>query len=102
MRAAHGCIVPSRFENQCRVPVEAMSVGIPVLVSDIAAFREACGQAAFYFSLDNPKELAHHIAALLADPSLRQTAGEAGLERVGAMQPSEAAEHILSAFEAGA
>ncbi|HEV8420322.1 MAG TPA: glycosyltransferase, partial [Actinomycetota bacterium] len=55
------CIVPSRFENKSRVPVEAMAMGAPVIASDLVTFRESCGDTALYFDLAHPHpQLAEH------------------------------------------
>jgi glycosyltransferase involved in cell wall biosynthesis len=49
--------------------VEAMSLGTPVVVSDIPIFREIGGAAAGFFPADDPAALAHEIR-LLEDPAL--------------------------------
>jgi glycosyltransferase involved in cell wall biosynthesis len=99
MHEAVGCIIPSRFENQSRVPVEAMSQGSPVVASDVPAFREACGDAALYFALDEPSTLAAHAERLLRDPDLRDERVRAGRNRVGSLSPLSASERILESLE---
>ena len=44
--------------------VEAMSIGTPVVVSDIPIFHEIGGQAALYASPDSPKEFVQHVRQL--------------------------------------
>jgi glycosyltransferase involved in cell wall biosynthesis len=95
MRRARGCVMPSRFENQSRVPVEAMACGTPVLVASIPSFHEACGEAALYFQVDNPKELAAHLRNVLASDGDHRRLRQAGLERVGAMEHGSASERVL-------
>ena len=47
--------------------VEAMSRGIPVVVSDIEIFREIGGQAAVYFNQNNPTDFAAAVKMLEAN-----------------------------------
>lgn len=62
--------------------VEAMSVGTPVVVSDIPIFHEIGSSAALYASPESPEEFAHHILSLTdahywnlkSQESLRQSA----------------------------
>jgi glycosyltransferase involved in cell wall biosynthesis len=99
MARARGCVIPSRFENASRVPVEAMSLGIPVIVSEIPSFREACGDAALYFDLDDPDGLADHIRSIKCDASLRSERTRAGYERLTTLDATSASEQILSSIE---
>lgn len=48
-------------------PLEAMSVGCPVITTDIPGAREAYGDAAIFFSPTNENHLAECIKALLDD-----------------------------------
>ena len=53
------CFVhPSRYEGFGLPPVEAMTLGCPIVVADLPAVREACGEAAIYVSPDDPAALA--------------------------------------------
>ena len=47
-------IFPSLYEGFGLPPIEAMSCGCPVLVSDIPVLHEVCGDAATYFDPYNP------------------------------------------------
>jgi glycosyltransferase involved in cell wall biosynthesis len=100
MRRSVACVTPSRFENPGRVPMEAMAAGTPVLASDVPAFREACGDAAWFFPLSRPDELAAMMKDLLQRPTLRKPMIEAGLARVEAMPPETAAARMLASLEA--
>jgi glycosyltransferase involved in cell wall biosynthesis len=94
------CIVPSRFENKSRVPVEAMAARAPVIASDLVTFRESCGEAALYFDLAHPHpQLAEHMQRLLNDEGLRRRLGEQGASRVGAIRDTEATEQIVASLE---
>jgi glycosyltransferase involved in cell wall biosynthesis len=99
LRSAQGCIAPSRFENLSRVPGEAMSVGTPVIASDIASFREASGDAALYFPLDRPAELARHMRSVMRDAGLRAELGAKGEARVSSLDTGKSSAQILTALE---
>lgn len=56
------CLVSaSRMEGFGIPPLEAMSVGCPVIVSDIPVFREIYDNAAVYFNQNEPKSVAETI-----------------------------------------
>jgi D-inositol-3-phosphate glycosyltransferase len=95
MRRARGCVMPSRFENQSRVPVEAMACGTPVLAASVPSFHEACGEAALYFAVDRPQELAALLRTVLDSDGEHRRLRQAGLERVGAMEHGSASERVL-------
>jgi glycosyltransferase involved in cell wall biosynthesis len=99
MRRSVACVTPSRFENPGRVPVEAMAMSAPVLSADVPASREVCADAAWYFSLSRPDELAAMMKDLLERPALRDPMIEAGRARVRGMTPISAAEQILASVE---
>jgi glycosyltransferase involved in cell wall biosynthesis len=98
MTAAVGCVVASRFENQSRVPVEAMAAGAPVLASRITAFEEALGDVALSFGTGRAHELSDLMRRLMEDPGLRDRMRAAGLARVAATPPGSASEAILAAI----
>ena len=64
-------VFPSMAETFGFPMVEAMRAGIPLIVSDIPIHREICGDAALYFELSNPVDLANRVQELDADPALR-------------------------------
>lgn len=58
-------IFPSLYEGFGLPPIEAMSCGCPVLVSDIPVLREVCGDAAIYFDPYNPNEIRKAVKQFL-------------------------------------
>jgi glycosyltransferase involved in cell wall biosynthesis len=59
MKNAEALVYMSFYEGFGLPPLEAMSYGCPVVVSDIAAHREVCGDAALYanpYSVDDIKD----------------------------------------------
>ncbi|NQW02236.1 MAG: glycosyltransferase, partial [Rhodospirillales bacterium] len=66
-------VFPSMAETFGFPMVEAMRAGIPLIVSDIPIHREICGDAALYFKLSDPVDLAARIKELDGSASLRAT-----------------------------
>ncbi len=60
-------IFPSLYEGFGLPPIEAMSCGCPVLVSDIPVLHEVCGDAATYFNPYDPNDIRKVILQFLAD-----------------------------------
>ncbi len=65
-------VMPTYFGPTNIPPLEAFSLGCPVIVSDIASFRESYGDAALYCDLGDPRSLAAHIRALHEGADLRR------------------------------
>ena len=61
-------IFPSLYEGFGLPPIEAMSCGCHVLVSDIPVLREVCGDAATYFDPYNPYAIRKAIQRFLTTP----------------------------------
>src|SRR5205807_5629105 len=51
-------------------PLEAVTLGCPVIYSDLPGCREQMGEAALYCDLRNPSSLAGHLAAIIEKPEL--------------------------------
>lgn len=74
-------VFPSLAESFGYPLVEAMTVGLPIIASDIPICREICGEAAVYFSPQDPLALVQQVILLRNDPDLRKQLGEAGRRR---------------------
>jgi len=68
---ATGLVMPSRCEGFGLPLVEAMACGCPLLVADNTALPEVAGDAALYWSSDDPEDLAGLMAQLRDDETLR-------------------------------
>lgn len=67
---AGALISASKMEGFGIPPLEAMSVGCPVIVSDILVFHEIYSDAAVYFDHTNPQDIAETIIETLNNKEL--------------------------------
>jgi glycosyltransferase involved in cell wall biosynthesis len=58
-----------------------MSMGLPVVASDIAVHREICGEAAVYFERSDSGELGESVARLQSSAETRGRMATAGRKR---------------------
>jgi glycosyltransferase involved in cell wall biosynthesis len=58
-------VYPSLYEGFGFPPLEAMSLGCPVLVQRTSSLPEICGDAAFYFDVSDADELARALVSTL-------------------------------------
>ncbi|MDP8924266.1 MAG: glycosyltransferase family 4 protein [Chloroflexota bacterium] len=80
-RHAVGVVVPSLcYETFGMVVVEALAVGSPVLVRDLGPLPELVEQSRAGFTFRESHDLVAGIERLRADPALRKTLGQRGLE----------------------
>ncbi len=83
LRSADVTIVSSRAEAFGHVIVDSMSVGTPVIASNVGAIPEIVkdGVVGFLVPPDDPEALAERIKLLLTDTKLREQMGRNGRER---------------------
>jgi glycosyltransferase involved in cell wall biosynthesis len=96
--AADVLVLPSFYEGFGLPPIEAMAVGCPVLVSDIPALRETCGDAALYCDPHAPGDIARQLRAMLADSVLRARLVERGRLRAARFTWDAAAQTVADVF----
>lgn len=87
MCALDAFVLPSRTlqrwrEDFGRVLIEAMACETPVVGSDSGEIPNVIGDAGKIFHEGNERELAGHLLRLMEDPSLRESLGRRGRERV--------------------
>ncbi|MDL5039743.1 glycosyltransferase family 4 protein [Heyndrickxia coagulans] len=64
-------IYPSYYEGFGLPPLEAMSIGCPIIISNRASLPEVGGEAALYCNPDDPKDLAMQIRKIFFDKECR-------------------------------
>jgi len=83
------------------VTAEAMAAGLPIVGSDIPAFRDVLrgGQAGELFVTGDPDDLARVTARLLDDPARRAELSVAALDAVADYDWGIVAQSVLSVYE---
>jgi glycosyltransferase involved in cell wall biosynthesis len=84
-------VCPSRQESFGRVAAEAMLNGLPVVASDLPAYRELLGddQAGLLFPVGDAEAAAAAVSRLADDAELRRRLGEAGRARAQGFSPEK-------------
>jgi glycosyltransferase involved in cell wall biosynthesis len=99
-RASDAFVGASRVEEGFGLPsLEALSCGLPALLSDVPGQREIGGEAAAYFRDGDPESLAAALPALLA-PAARDRARTAGPVRTARFDAAGVAERLERALVA--
>lgn len=88
----------SRIESWNHTVVEAMSIGMPVIASDIACHREVCGDAAWLVECDAPGELAAAVREIGQGGDAVEARRIRGMERIRGLSWSVHAATVLSAL----
>jgi phosphatidyl-myo-inositol alpha-mannosyltransferase len=93
-------LCPSREESFGRIAAEAMMNGIPVVASDIPAYRELIGGsgAGLLFPLDDPGAAAAAIRRLADDESLRCQVGERGRQHATRYLPGRVVQGLEAVY----
>jgi phosphatidyl-myo-inositol alpha-mannosyltransferase len=83
------------------VTAEAMAAGLPIVASDIPAFRQVLrgGLAGELFGVGDPADLARVTARLLDDPARRAELSVAALDAVAGYDWTKVARDVLSVYE---
>lgn len=88
-------ILPSLVESGPQTPLEAMSVGAPVLVADRPYGHDICRDAALFFDPWSPEDFSEKASQLFSDSGVRERLVENGLELVRERMASKPFERIL-------
>ena len=75
-------VLPSDLEGLSLALLDAMGAGLCVLGSDVAENREAIDDAGFTFRNGDVADLADRLRFLIANPAVREAAGNAAQRRV--------------------
>ncbi len=75
-------VLPSDLEGLSLALLDAMGAGVCVLASDVAENKEAVAEAGFTFRRGDAADLAKRLSFLIANPAVREAAGQAAIRRV--------------------
>lgn len=94
-------LVPSQHEGFGRTALEAVSFGVPTIVSDRGALPEVVGEAGLVIPLEQPAEWAKNIVAILKNREIAQQLRQDGLERASQFSWDQTARIILAKMAVG-
>ncbi len=75
-------VMASIFEGFSLSVLEAMAMKVPLLVTNIASFKEQCADAAVYYELNNTADFIEKLKTIVASKNLRNTVAAAAKQRV--------------------
>jgi len=91
MRRAEALLFPSLLEGFGLPVVEAMSCGVPVIVSRTSSLPEVAGDAALYVDPASPADIAAAVRRLAGEPALAAALASAGRARAARFAWEESA-----------
>ena len=98
-KKAMAFIYPSLYEGFGIPPIEAMSYGCPVIVSDIDVLHEVCGDAALYINQYDEIDIKNKIKEICFNPSLREELREKGYKNISRFSWVNSANKIKKILE---
>jgi glycosyltransferase involved in cell wall biosynthesis len=75
-------VMSSSYEGFSLSVLEAMALGMPLMLSDITSFREQCCDTALYYDLSSTKDFVNKLLTLRNQPRQMETMGNAAKKRV--------------------
>jgi glycosyltransferase involved in cell wall biosynthesis len=75
-------VMPSYFGPTNLPPLEAFTLGVPVLYSDKFGLRDQVADAALLMDLQKPETMAHHLKKIMDDELFKSELIEAGYKRL--------------------
>jgi glycosyltransferase involved in cell wall biosynthesis len=98
LRDAAVLAFPSRYEGFGLPPLEAMSVGVPVVASRAGALPEVLGDAALLVAVGDTDALASALASVLHDDEVRRRLAGAGVERAARYSWDACADGLVALY----
>ncbi len=99
-RHATALVYPSRYEGFGLPPLEAMSLGCPVLTTTGTSLREVCGDAALYIDPADPAAFLDALCTVEGEGVIRRDLVSRGLKRARRFSWDESADKFLSILNA--
>ena len=79
---SHICFIPSVLETFSATYLEGMATRTPIVASDFSFAKEICGDAALYFSPNDPADAADKILKILNDRQLNKEMTDKGTQQL--------------------
>ena len=92
-------VLPSFYEGFGLPPLEAMALGVPVVVSDIPVLREVCGDAALFVDSHNKEDIAEGILKVLENNQLKIALIQKGLKRVKVFNREKIIQEYINLYQ---
>jgi glycosyltransferase involved in cell wall biosynthesis len=99
-RSAALFVYPSLYEGFGFPPLEAMSLGCPVLVNRTSSLPEVCGEAAFYFDSSDADALSQVLVSSLEDTEGLKVKRHLGEQQVRLYDWSRSARRTMEVYSA--
>ena len=90
---------PSRYEGFGLPILEAMNIGVPVVVADAGAASEVAGDAALLVAPDDASALASGLAKVLDDSHFAADLARRGVQRSADFEWSTAATRMVELYQ---
>jgi glycosyltransferase involved in cell wall biosynthesis len=104
-RQSIALVMPTYFGPTNLPPLEAFSLGVPVLYPDLETLREQVGDAGLLIDLARPDSMADALFSLIDQPALRQRMIERGTRRLASTDDADrlsTLERVLERYRARA
>ena len=98
-RKAIALVYPSRFEGFGLPPLEAMSLGCPVITTRGTAIPEVCGEAVYYVDPVDQRMFAQALVDMETLPNLRTELSEKGMLQAEKFSWDHSAKLFLNALD---
>lgn len=96
---AIGLLYLSKYEGFGLPPLEAMSVGCPVVTTKYTSIPEICGNAALYVEPEQVEDVAKAINGLFCNSSLRNELKEKGMQQANLFSWQKVAEIFIKELQ---
>ncbi len=96
IKEATALIYPSKYEGFGLPPLEAMSLGCPVITARYTSIPEICGDAVVYIEPDDVENFSSAIIELEKNKNLRLSLSKSGLKQSSLLTWEKSAERFIS------
>lgn len=95
-------VFPSLMEGFGLPCLDAMSISLPVVCSDIPVFKEVYGNAVWYFDPNDPNDIAQKVIEVASSPKLQQELAKRGKTHCQKYSWDKLAKETLAIYESSA